>query len=40
MCTIIRATAVLEYKVEDVMNDFAEDYPDEKFTEEDARDMI
>ena len=40
MCTVIRATATVEYKIEDVMNDFAEDYPAEEFTEEDARDMI
>ena len=40
MCKVIRATATVEYKLEDVMNDFAEDYPDEKFTEQDARDMI
>ena len=30
----------MEYKIEDVMNDFSEDYPAEEFTETDARDMI
>lgn len=40
MCTVIRAIATVEYKIEDVMNDFREDYPDEEFTEVDARDMI
>jgi len=40
MCTVIRAIATVEYKVEDVMNDFSEDYPNEEFTETDARDMI
>lgn len=40
MCTVIRAIATVEYKIEDVMNDFSEDYPAEEFTETDARDMI
>ena len=40
MCTVIRAIATVEYKIEDVMNDFSEDYPNEEFTETDARDMI
>lgn len=40
MRKIIRATAIVEYKLEDLINEFKEDYPEEEFTEQDAISMI
>lgn len=40
MCKKIRATAIVEYDVEDLLKDIREEYPDESFTEQDALDMI
>lgn len=40
VCKKIRATATIEYNVEDIMLDLAQDYPEEKFTEEYVIDMI
>ena len=40
VCRKIRATAVIEYDVEDVLRELQEDYSDEKFTEEYVVDMI
>jgi hypothetical protein len=40
VCKKIRATATIEYDVEDVMTDLEQDYPEEKFTEEYVIDMI
>jgi hypothetical protein len=40
VCRKIRATAVIEYDVEDVLRELQEDYSDEEFTEEYVVDMI
>ena len=40
VCKKIRATATIEYNVEDVMLDLTQDYPEENFTEEYVIDMI
>jgi hypothetical protein len=40
MCKKIRATATVDYVIEDLLKDMREEYPDEKFTEQDAVDMI
>ena len=40
MCKKIRATAIAEYDVEDLLKDMREEYPEESFTEQDAVDMI
>lgn len=40
MCRKIRATAVVEYNVDEVLLDLRTDFPDEEFTEEAVVDMI
>ena len=40
VCRKIRATATVEYDVEDVLRELQEDYQDEEFTEEYVVDMI
>jgi hypothetical protein len=40
VCRKIRATAVVEYDVEEVLLDLRTDFPDEEFTEETVADMI
>jgi hypothetical protein len=40
VCRKIRATAVVEYDVEEVLLDLRTDFPDEEFTEETVVDMI
>lgn len=40
MCKKIRATAVIEYDVKQVLFELKEDYSDEEFTEEYVIDMI
>lgn len=40
VCKKIRATAVAEYDVDDLLRDMREEYPDESFTEQEAIDMI
>jgi hypothetical protein len=40
MCRTITATATVTYKVDDLLSDLEQDYPEEKFTEQDAIDMI
>ncbi|CAB4148012.1 hypothetical protein UFOVP696_92 [uncultured Caudovirales phage] len=40
VCKKIRATAVVEYDVEEVLLDLRTDYPEENFTEEYVVDMI
>jgi hypothetical protein len=40
VCRKIRATAVIEYDVEEVLKELQADYSDEKFTEEYVIDMI
>jgi hypothetical protein len=40
VCRKIRATAVAEYDVEDLLRDMEEEYPNQSFTEQDAVDMI
>lgn len=40
VCKKIRATAVIEYDIEQLLSDLEQDYPEEKFTEDDAIDMI
>ena len=40
VCKKIRATAVIEYDVEEVMKELHSDYTDENFTEEYVVDMI
>ena len=40
VCKKIRATAVVEYDVEEVLLDLRTDFPDEEFTEETVVDMI
>lgn len=40
MCKKIRATAIAEYDVEELLRDMREEYPDESFTDQDAIDMI
>lgn len=40
VCRKIRATAVVEYDVEDVLRELQEDYEDQEFTEEYVVSMI
>lgn len=40
MCKKIRATATLEYDVEEILRDLTHDFPDEEFTEESVVAMI
>jgi hypothetical protein len=40
VCKKIRATAVIEYDVEEVLKELKSDYSDEEFTEEYVIDMI
>jgi hypothetical protein len=40
VCKKIRATAVIEYDVEEVLKELKADYSDEEFTEEYVIDMI
>jgi hypothetical protein len=40
VCKKIRATAVIEYDIEEVLRDLRTDFPDEEFTEESVVDMI
>jgi hypothetical protein len=40
LCKKIRATAVVEYDVDEVLLDLRTDFPDEEFTEETVVDMI
>lgn len=40
MCKKIRATAIIEYDIDQLVSDLEQDYPEEKFTEQDAIDMI
>lgn len=40
MCAKIRAVCEVVYDIEDVLNDLRNDYPDDKWDEDDARLMI
>jgi hypothetical protein len=40
VCKKIRATAIIEYDIDQLVSDLEQDYPEEKFTEQDAIDMI
>jgi hypothetical protein len=40
VCRKIRATAIMEYNVDDILRDLRSDFPEEEFTEQGVVDMI